>query len=72
MSDRREELRISHPHLTAVEMTKKMAEEWMTLSDERKKPYLEAAEIDKERFNREVFEYKEKMVIYINLHSIYV
>lgn len=59
MNENREALRVKHPTLTAVEITKLIAEEWSSLSDEVKKPFLEAAEVDRERYNREICEYKQ-------------
>ncbi|XP_040156572.1 high mobility group protein 20A [Anopheles arabiensis] len=58
MNEHREGVRQKHPNLTPIEVTKIMAEEWSKLSEERKKPYLEAAEVDKERYNKEISEYK--------------
>ncbi|XP_053673998.1 high mobility group protein 20A [Anopheles nili] len=58
MNENREGVRQKNPNLTPVEITKIMAEEWSKLPDERKKPYLEAAEADKERYNKEISEYK--------------
>jgi high mobility group protein 20A len=37
-----------------------VAEEWRKLSEEKKKPYLEAAEIDKERYHRECKSHNEE------------
>lgn len=59
MNEKRDAFRVKHPNLTATEITKIIAEEWGTLSDETKKPYLEAAEVDRERYHREVLEYKQ-------------
>lgn len=64
MNVRREELRIIHPNATAIDLTKIIGVEWTKLSDEKKHPFLAAAEIDRERFNHEVSLYK-KMVIFI-------
>uniref|UniRef100_A0A182K866 HMG box domain-containing protein n=1 Tax=Anopheles christyi TaxID=43041 RepID=A0A182K866_9DIPT len=58
MNEHREGVRQKHPNLTPIEVTKIMAEEWSKLPEERKKPYLEAAEVDKERYNKEISEYK--------------
>ncbi|XP_035912518.1 high mobility group protein 20A [Anopheles stephensi] len=58
MNENRERVRASHPNLTPIEITKIMAEEWSKLPEDRKKPYLEAAEVDKERYNKEISEYK--------------
>lgn len=47
---RRDELKIIFPDLSVLEITKKLAEEWNGMSDEKKKPYLDAATIDKDRY----------------------
>lgn len=59
MNEKRDAIRLKNPSLSAVEITKLIAEEWGTLSDEVKKPFLEAAEADRERYHREVIEYKQ-------------
>lgn len=40
-------------HCYNFQLTKIIGEEWNALSDELKKPYLEAAELDKERYESE-------------------
>lgn len=60
MNDKRDAFRLKHPSLSAVEITKLIAEEWGTLTDDVKKPFLEAAEVDRERYHREVSEYKQQ------------
>lgn len=62
MNEFREERRLKHPTLSAVEITKILAEEWSNLSDEVKKPFLEAAEVDRLRYHREISEYKQNNV----------
>lgn len=62
MNEFREERRLKNPTLSAVEITKILAEEWSNLSDEVKKPFLEAAEVDRLRYHREVSEYKQNNV----------
>lgn len=49
MNDRREELRKEVPDMHHLEVTKKIGEEWMSLSEDKKQPYLEAAKTDKTR-----------------------
>lgn len=61
MNEKRDAFRLKHPALTSVEITKLIAEEWGTLSDEVKKPYQDAAEADRERYYREVSEYKQNI-----------
>lgn len=51
MNVRREELRKDSPDMHHMEVTKKIGEEWMTLSDEKKQPYLDAAKQDKIRYD---------------------
>ncbi|KAJ6635995.1 High mobility group protein 20A [Pseudolycoriella hygida] len=58
MIDRRPELKQLKPKSAAHELTKIIAEEWNTLTDKRKKPYLDAAELDKERYHREYAVYE--------------
>lgn len=50
MNVRREELRKSHPNTSAVDMTKMIGEDWNSLKEDDRKPYMEAAKMDKERF----------------------
>lgn len=50
MNVRREELRKEAPDMHHLEVTKKIGEEWMALSDEKKQPYLDAAKQDKIRY----------------------
>lgn len=52
MNVRREELRKESPEMHHLEVTKKIGEEWMTLSDEKKQPYLDAAVEDKIRYGQ--------------------
>lgn len=61
-NERREELKKLCPEMTVLEVTKKMAEEWNTMEAGRKKPFLEAADIDKQRYSLEMKEYQEKKV----------
>lgn len=66
MNVRREELRIIHPNATAIDLTKIIGQEWVSLSDEKKQPFLAAAEIDRERFNQEVTLYKKMVNMFNN------
>ncbi|XP_052872504.1 high mobility group protein 20A [Anopheles cruzii] len=63
MNEHREAVRQKNPNLSHVELTKLMAEEWSKLPEEKKKPYLEAAEADKERYYKEISEYKLTAVL---------
>ncbi|XP_055596988.1 high mobility group protein 20A [Uranotaenia lowii] len=58
MNEFRETIRSKNPTLPAMEITKLLAEDWSALSEDAKKPYLDAAEADRERYNREISEYK--------------
>lgn len=66
-NERREELKRTCPELSVLAVTKKMAEEWNTMSLDKKKPFLDAAEIDKQRYNQEMKEYQEKKVRHCNI-----
>lgn len=59
---RREELRKEFPDMHHLDVTKKIGEEWMALSDEQKKPYLDAALDDKIRYKKEMKEYRKTAV----------
>lgn len=43
-------MKVEFPELSVLEVTKKMAHEWNNMSDESKKPFMEAAEKDKDRW----------------------
>lgn len=60
MNEKRDAFRVKNPNLSQMEITKLLAEEWGTLSDEVKKPFLEAAEADRERYHQEMTEYKQQ------------
>lgn len=49
VNERREVARRENPTANAIDITKLIAEEWNKMPDENKKPFLQAAEIDKER-----------------------
>lgn len=59
MNDRRERVRSENPTLSFAEITKLLASEWSTLPPDQKQQYLDAAEQDKERYNREFSDYKQ-------------
>lgn len=59
LNDRREKVRAENPTLSFTEITKLLASEWGTLPADQKQQYLEAAEQDKERYNREFHDYKQ-------------
>ncbi|XP_043263228.1 high mobility group protein 20A [Colletes gigas] len=59
LNDRREKVRGENPTLSFAEITKLLASEWSTLPADQKQQYLDAAEQDKERYNREFSDYKQ-------------
>lgn len=59
LNDRRERVRSENPTLSFAEITKLLASEWSTLPPDQKQQYLDAAEQDKERYNREFSDYKQ-------------
>lgn len=59
LNDRREKVRSENPNLTFTEITKHLASEWSKLPADQKQQYLDAAEQDKERYNREFSNYKQ-------------
>ncbi|KAG5310587.1 HM20A protein, partial [Acromyrmex insinuator] len=59
LNDRREKVRNQNPSLTFTEITKLLAAEWSKLPIDQKQRYLDAAEQDKERYNREFSDYKQ-------------
>lgn len=61
-NERRDELKKQCPDMTVLEVTKKMAEEWNTMPADKKKPFLDAADVDKQRYQREMKEYMAKKV----------
>ncbi|XP_011206760.2 uncharacterized protein LOC105228578 [Bactrocera dorsalis] len=54
MNDRREMLRKELPSKTAIEHTKIIGEEWQKMTEDKKAPYMKAAEIDKQRYLAEL------------------
>lgn len=59
LNDRREKVRNDNPTMPFAEITKVLAAEWSSLPVDQKQQYLDAAEQDKERYNREVSDYKQ-------------
>nr|XP_012139631.1 PREDICTED: high mobility group protein 20A isoform X2 [Megachile rotundata] len=59
LNDRREKVRNENPTLSFAEITKLLASEWSNLPADQKQQYLDAAEQDKERYNREFSDYKQ-------------
>lgn len=59
LNDRRDAVRATNPALPFAEITKILASEWSNLPVEKKQQYLDAAEVDRERYTREYNAYKE-------------
>ncbi|XP_026281553.1 high mobility group protein 20A [Frankliniella occidentalis] len=59
LNSRRDNLRNDNPNLTFPDITKILAQEWANLPPEEKRPYQEAGEQDRERYNHEFEEYKK-------------
>ncbi|XP_033225233.1 high mobility group protein 20A isoform X2 [Belonocnema kinseyi] len=59
LNDRREKVRAENPAMPFAEITKLLASEWSNLPADQKQQYLDAAEQDKERYNREIIDYKQ-------------
>jgi hypothetical protein len=45
--------KLANPNLSFSELGKHMGEKWTAMSDEQKKPYVEQALADKERYTKE-------------------
>ena len=60
IKERRDSITKEQPNLTNKEIVKKMSEEWNSLSDEKKKPYIQKAEADKKRYENEKTIYDKK------------
>ncbi|XP_063624146.1 high mobility group protein 20A isoform X1 [Cydia splendana] len=59
LNERRDQLRAEHPELGFAELTRQLASEWSKLPAEEKQQYLDAADQDKEKYNKEWDEYKK-------------
>jgi hypothetical protein len=55
----RETVKEENPGLSFGEIGKKLGETWKAMSDESKKPYNDKAAQDKERYTREMKNYKK-------------
>ena len=55
---RRPSLIKEYPELKNIEIFKALSEEWKNLTDMQKKPYIDKAEDDKKRYEREMEEYE--------------
>lgn len=59
LNDRRDAVRTENPSFSFAEITKFLANEWTNLPLEIKQQYLDAAEVDRERYTKEFNAYKE-------------
>lgn len=59
LNERRDKLRHDHPGLTFVEITRLLGSEWTKLPQHEKQKYLDEAELDKERYMREMDAYQK-------------
>ncbi|KAK7791746.1 hypothetical protein R5R35_008997 [Gryllus longicercus] len=59
LNDRREIVRGENPSLSFIDITKLLAEEWNHLPQDKKQPYVEAGQQDRERYTRELNAYKK-------------
>eukprot|EP01138_Halocafeteria_seosinensis_P005646 gb/GECG01005772.1/.p1 GENE.gb/GECG01005772.1/~~gb/GECG01005772.1/.p1 ORF type:complete len:609 (+),score=116.67 gb/GECG01005772.1/:1-1827(+) len=56
--ERRQQIRKLHPEMALSEISKRLGHEWNALSEEQKKPYADMAAEDKQRFQREMENYR--------------
>lgn len=49
--------KLANPNLSFAELGKHMGEKWTAMTDEQKKPYVEQALADKERYTKEAESY---------------
>ncbi|GAB5587437.1 high mobility group box 3 [Umbelopsis nana] len=59
-NDRRAKLRADHPDKDTKEIAKLLGEEWATLNEKSKKGWIHKADVEKERYNKELEAYKAK------------
>lgn len=58
---RREDLKKENPNLNHKEIVSKLGEEWRTLTDEQKKPYVEKSIADQKRYDKEKKEFQDSL-----------
>ena len=61
LQERKPKLKQEKPQLDNDEILKIITDDWNSLSDEKKKPFIEKAEADKKRFEAEEKEYYAKI-----------
>lgn len=59
LTERREKIRHENPNLSFTEISKQLGSEWSSLPQHEKQRYLDEAERDKERYNREMEAYQQ-------------
>ncbi|KAL8595507.1 hypothetical protein ACOMHN_000716 [Nucella lapillus] len=59
LTQRREKVRRENPHLSFTDISKQLGAEWSGLPQHEKQRYLDDAEKDKERYNREMEAYQQ-------------
>lgn len=60
MQKKQKEFKDNNPNLAHKEVISKMGEEWNTMSEKDKKPYVDLAAHDKARYEKEKAEYESK------------
>eukprot|EP00898_Chlorokybus_atmophyticus_P008929 jgi/Chlat1/9037/Chrsp94S08306 len=56
--DRREDIKAENPDVSFGEIGKILGQEWSSMSDKEKRPYVQKAEKDKERYTAEMANYE--------------
>lgn len=59
IKENREKIRAQNPTWNFTEITKKLAQDWKSLTAAQKQQYTDSAEVDKERYARELSAYKQ-------------
>jgi high mobility group protein B3 len=59
---RREEIKRNNPDLRFAEIVKKLVDEWRSLDDKAKEPFLVAAEQDRKRYEEEKLKFQQEYV----------
>ncbi|CAO3683911.1 unnamed protein product [Umbelopsis vinacea] len=59
-NDRRPKLRDEQPETSTKDIARLLGEEWKVLGEKAKKAYIQKADVQKERYNKEIEAYKSK------------
>mmetsp|Transcript_33405 Transcript_33405/g.84664 ORF Transcript_33405/g.84664 Transcript_33405/m.84664 type:complete len:126 (-) Transcript_33405:678-1055(-) len=59
-ADRREKVKADNPEFKVTEVTSELGKQWATLSEADKKQFYDKAEKDKERYKKDMANYKPK------------